>query len=192
MNGAALLLIAGTWFAQLPYSNPELGFAMSLPDGFLGEYPDPLAPQSIACFVAPSVRGLRGWVRVCVERQGGSLPRSAGRLTFAWKGSDLPGARFESERVGEPVVVFATLVPLRTEPVWLVAMAPRADAGHAQSALVSTLASLQGESGELSRTERAERAGEKFGWIASILFALGVGMWIGRRRQRQRELAQRL
>lgn len=108
-------------------------------------------------------------------------------MSFTWKGLDLPGAMFRSERAGEPVVVFATLVPLRKEPVWLVAMASPADRVHAQSALVSTLASLQGETGGLSRTERAERLGEKFGWIASILFAVGAGIWIMRRRQRQRE-----
>ena len=184
---AAFLLLASTSFAQLPYSNPELGFTMTLPAGFMREGDDPLNPQAIACFVAPSVSGERGWIRLCAERRGGALPRGAERMTFAWKGSNLDGARFRSEWAGEDVAVFATLVPLRKEPFWLVAMAPPADRAHAQSALVATLATLQGESSRLSSTERAERAGEKVGWIVGIIFAVGAGMWIMQWRQRRRE-----
>lgn len=137
-NGAALFLLLIVPLAQLPYSNPELGFAMTLPAGFRGEGEDPLNLRAIACFVGPGAEGQRGWVRVCVERRGGALPRGAERMTFAWKGLDLEGAMFRSEwaagRVREDVVVFAALVLLRKEPVWLVAMAPLADRGHAQSA----------------------------------------------------------
>lgn len=188
-NGAALFLLLIVPLAQLPYSNPELGFAMTLPAGFRGEGEDPLNLRAIACFVGPGAEGQRGWVRVCVERRGGAWPRGAERMTFAWKGLDLEGAMFRSEwaagRVREDVVVFAALVPLRKEPVWLVAMAPLADRGHAQSALVATLATLQGESSQLSSTERASRAGETFGWIVAIIFAVAAGMWIAQRRQRK-------
>lgn len=47
---------------------------------------------------------------------------------------------------------------------------------------MSTIASLQGETNWLSRTERAERAGEGVGLIAGIIFAIGVGMWLMKRR----------
>jgi hypothetical protein len=110
------------------------------------------------------------------------LPRRARRMSFTWKGLDLDGAVFESEWASQPVVVYTALVPLRKASVWLVAMSPLHDRGHVQAALVSTLASLQGESAQLSGTERAERAGRTVGLIASILIAVGVGMWIARRR----------
>lgn len=170
---------------ELPYSSPEFGFAMTLPAGFLREGEDPLNLRSIACFVS-SVADQPGWVRVCVERQGGALPRRAKRMSFTWKGLDVDGAVFESEWVREPVVVYTALVPLRKVPVWLVAMSPPADRGQAQAALVSTLASLQGESAQRSSTERAEGAGRMVGLIVSILIAMGVGMWIAQRRQEKK------
>ena len=108
-------------------------------------------------------------------------------MTFAWKGLDLDGATFRSEWAREDVAVFAALVPLRKEAVWLVAMSPVADEAHAQSALVATLATLQGESNRPSSTERASRAGERFGQIAVIIFAVGAGMWIMQWRQRRKE-----
>lgn len=183
---AAFLFATSTWFAQSPYSNAELGFTMTLPAGFMREGEDLLASaRTVACFIAPSVEGQRGWIKLCVERRGGALPRSARQMTFAWKGQDLPGATFRSELSGEAIVAFATIVPLRKEPVWLVAMAPIADQGHAQSALVATLATLQGESAQQSSKERAGRAGEKFGFVVSIIFAVAAGMWIMQRRQRK-------
>jgi hypothetical protein len=183
---AAFLLATSAWLAQFPYSNAELGFTMTLPAGFMREGEDPLAPaRVVACFIAPSVEGQRRWIKLCVERRGGALPRSAQQMTFAWKGQDLPGVTFRSELSGEAIVAFATLVPLRKEPVWLVAMAPIADQGHAQSALVATLATLQGESVQQNSKERAGRAGEKLGFVVSIIFAVAAGMWIMKRRQQQ-------
>jgi hypothetical protein len=147
---------------------------------------DLLNPRAIACFVETSEAEQRTWTRLCAERRGGALPRSARQMTFAWKGLELRGASFDSEWAGEDVAVFATLVPLRKEPVWLVAMAPLANRANAEAALVATLATLQGESAALSRTERAERAGNQFGMVASVILAIGVGMWLQRRQQQRR------
>jgi hypothetical protein len=177
----ALLMGIGT--TQLPYTNAERGFTMVLPAGFLGEGEDPLNTRAIACFVEPSGTEQRTWTRLCVERRGGSLPVRARQMTFAWKGHDLRGASFNSQWAGEDVAVFATLVPLRKEPVWLVAMAPLANRARAEAALVATLVTLQGESAAVSR---AERAGSRFGMVVSIAFAIGAGMWIMQRRQQQR------
>lgn len=180
----ALLIALGT--SQTPYTSPELGFTMTVPAGYLRQGDDPLHTRAIACFAPYSVTEQVTWTRLCVERSGGALPRSARTQTFAWKGLDLNGASFDSEWNGEAVTVFATLVPLRKEPVWLVAMARRADRAHAQAALVSTLATLQGETATLSSTARAERAGSQLGMVASIIMAIGAGMWIMQRRQQQR------
>jgi hypothetical protein len=185
-HAAAIALMTSTLVTQFPYSNPELGFTMTVPAGFLGEGEDLLAPRTtVACFIALPVANQRGWVRLCVERRGGSLPRGAREMPFTWKGLKLEGASFRSEFRDTDVEVFAALVPLRTEPVWLVAMAPIADRAHAQAALVSALSTLQAETGQLSSTERASRAGETVGRIGAIIFAIGMGMWIMKRRQQK-------
>jgi len=195
-----LALLVGAGAVQVPYTSPELGFTMVVPAGFLGEGEDLLNPRAIACFVEASATEAsevtetteateateqRTWTRLCVERRGGAIPKRARQMTFAWKGLDLPGASFDSQWAGENVTVFATLVPLRKEPVWLVTMAPLAHRAKAQAALVATLATLQGESAALSRTERAERAGGFVGMVGSIMFAVGAGMWIMKRRLEQ-------
>ena len=180
----ALLVAFAT--GQSPHTSPELGYTMTVPAGFLLQGDDPLNPRAVACFATHSATEASTWTRLCVERRGGALPKSAQQVTFAWKGLELRGASFDSEWNGENVAVFAALVPLRKEPIWLVTMARRADRAHAQAALVSTLATLEGETGTVSSAERAERAGSQFGFVASIVMAIGAGMWIQQRRQQQR------
>jgi hypothetical protein len=200
-------LLVGAGAAQVPYTSPELGFTMVVPAGFLGEGEDLLNPRAIACFVEASATEAsevtetteateateatehRTWTRLCVERRGGAIPKRARQMTFAWKGLDLPGASFDSRWADQDVTVFATLVPLRKEAVWLVAMAPLANRAKAQAALVATLATLEGETAAPSRAERAERAerlGSQVGFVAGIIMAIGAGMWIQQRRQQQR------
>src|SRR5436853_2256840 len=109
---------------QSPFSSTELGLTMMVPAGFAREASDPISDQrNVACFVTVNQDP---WVRLCIEQAGGGLPRTARRLTFAWNGSQLEGASFSSEYpAGKPVEVVAMSIPLTTQPVWLVAMAPR-------------------------------------------------------------------
>jgi hypothetical protein len=188
MTGYSLFLALQMVFAPgpTPHTSPELGYTMTVPAGFLRLGDDPLHTRAVACFVTHSVSDSLPWTRLCVERRGGALPKSAREMTFTWKGLDLRGASFDSEWNGEQVTMFAVLVPLRKEPVWLVTMARRADRAYAQSTLVAALSTLQGETATLSRGDRAERAGSRFGMIGSIIMAVGAGMWIMQRRQQQR------
>lgn len=192
LSFALLLALPTAGAAQLPYSNPELGFAMRLPDGFYAQGEDLLAsPKVLACFVKPGDG--TGWARLCAERMDGSLPRDrlakdelpagATEMTFSWKGFDLQGISVPGEAEGQPVTTMVTLVPLRKSAVRLVATGPRANAAETQAALVSTLATLEGETNWLSRTERAGKAGESVGMFGVILIALGTGMWIAKRRK---------
>lgn len=191
---ALVLVLPVAAVAQLPYSNPELGFAMRLPEGFYPQGQDLLAsPKVLACFVKPGDGGGTGWARLCAERMDGTLPRDrlstdelpagARDMTFTWKGWDLQGVSVQEEMDGQPVTTMLTLVPLRKSAVRLVITGPRANAAETQAMLVSTLASLQGESSWLSRSARAEKAGESVGMFGVILIALGTGMWIAKRKK---------
>ena len=175
-----------------PYSNTLLGLSMSVPAGFFDEGADPLALNNVHCFVKMS-DAESGWMRLCIDTLSAPLPQEklhtrdlapgAKVMPFTWKGFELQGVRADYDRDGAPVTRFVAMVPLRTRGVRLITEAPRADAARAQATLVSTLATVDGETNWLSRTERSERAGEKFGYIAGILIALGVGMKIARRRR---------
>ena len=168
---------------QSAFSSPELGLSMTVPEGFHPEGSDPISEQTnVACFVTVN---RDPWLRLCVERAGGGLPRNASQLTFAWKDQQLEGARFSSTYLGKtPVEVVAVYIPLNTKPVWLVGMAPAGKGNEAQATVVSTLGTLQGPVGETSaqREARMEKLGESFGTVAGVIMAIGVGMWIMKRR----------
>ena len=189
----AALLVPVPAAAQKSWSDPDLGIAMTLPDGFYDEALDPVGPQNVvACFIAPSRGEGETWIQLCVERLGmtlpreplsnSDLPRGAQPASFTWKGMKLQGVRLETTRDGKPITVQVALVPLLKEGIRLKVTSPRAHNVAAQAALVGTLASLQGETNWLSRTERAEKAGESVGQIGGIIFAIGVGMWLMKRR----------
>lgn len=181
---AGFLLMTFPLFAQHPFSHAELGFALTVPAGFLGEGEDIMRSVNppLACWIKPSA-GDQGWIRLCVERQS-ELPAGGERMTFTWKGHDLAGKVVRAQTAREEAVMVAALVPLRKATIRVVAWAP--DRASAQATVVGTLASLQGEGGWQSSTERAARAGDTVGRIVVIIFALGAGMWIMQRRLRQK------
>ncbi len=190
--GAVLFLVVSP-FLQGPYSHTELGFSMTLPEGFYFEGDDPLASASVVqCWVKPAALENPGWVRMCVERLDGVLPREklhsrdipqrAEEMQFTWKGLDLQGVRAESQRDRQATYLYVALVPLRKAGIRITTEAPRTQGPHAQAALVSTLATLQGETNWLSRDERAGRMGTSVGQIGAVIMALGIGMWLMKRR----------
>lgn len=167
---------------QTPFSSPEHGLTMILPAGFLREGSDPLSDQrNLACFVKIDPQP---WVRLCLERVGGGIPGNARRHGFAWKEVELAGVSFSSEYPeGKPVEIVAVTIPMKTQPLWLVGMAPAGSRNHAEAAVVSTLATLQAPiETKAERSARMEKRGESFGNVAGIIMAIGVGMWLMKRR----------
>jgi hypothetical protein len=137
--------------------------------------------------------GETNWMRLCVEKLAGPLPQEklhtrdmppgARVIPFTWKRYELQGIHAETEFDGEPVTLYVALVPLRVRGIRIRVEAPGTDDAPARATLVSTLASFEGETNWKSRGERAERAGEKFGYAGGILIAVGFGMWIAKRRK---------
>ena len=189
---AALLVISAPVLAQEPYSNTELGFTMNVPEGFVYEGDDPLNLNLVQCFVRTPDEEV-GWMRLCVEKLPGQLPReklhtrdvppNARVIPFTWKGFELQGVHATTEYEGEPVTLYVALVPLRARGIRVRVEAPTPDAAEAKATLVSTLATFEGESNWLTRGDRAEKAGETFGYFGGILLAIGAGMWIAKRRK---------
>ena len=167
------------------FVSSEYGFIIRAPEGFLREGDDPLrAGRDLVCFVKISTE-TTPWVRLCVEK-GSRMPSSAYKQKFTWKGQSLDGGYFTADwdrTPGKRVEVVGALIPLRKEPIAIVGMAPEGSRADASAAVVSAL--MQFEADAVSRTEEMEKLGENVGLVAGIIIAIGVGMWIAKRKPKE-------
>jgi hypothetical protein len=103
-------------------------------------------------------------------------------VSFKWKGFDINGLRTVTSQAGKPVFVLVAQVPLRREAVQLVVGGPADQETRAQTLLVATLATLEGETNWLTSSERAGRLGTAAGWWIGIGAAvIAVLAWRTRR-----------
>ena len=170
-------------------SNAELGYVMSLPEGFVA------IPAEFAGGRAGDVVGC--WARegsvLCVQRmhatlgrehlKASDLPAKSQLMTVRWNGLDIDAIRTDTSQGGTAITVYTAQVPLRKEAIQLVAAGPSGRATEALATLNSVLGSLKGETNWLSATQRAGRLGTIVGWVLGL--AIGfiiVRMIVTRRR----------
>lgn len=183
------LLVAG--MLQLPVSNDTLGYRFTVPEGF-APFPEGRGdnPKMVDCWADSTSAALV----LCVSRLGltmgtdtleaKDLPPNARRVRFKWGEFDLQGFVFPLKRGDEEMSLLAVQIPLRREAIQLTIGGPPADEARADSLMRVTLASLQGESNWLTRSQRAEKLGEVIGYWLSAIIGVGVLTWIYRRRKR--------
>jgi hypothetical protein len=177
-------------------SNAELGYVLSLPDGFVA-IPAKFAGKLdvVACWAGEGPQSGRGELVLCVERMHGTLgrehlkpsdlPLNSQLLTVRWNGLDIDAIRTDTGQTGTPITVYTAQVPLRKEAIQVVVAGPSVRATEALTTLNSVLASLKGETNWLSSTERASRIGTIVGWVIGIAIGvLIVRMVVTRRTQR--------
>jgi len=185
------LLVAAT-AAQSQVRNAELGYSLTLPDGFT-DFPEARSQKDVVdSWSEATPVSANGALVLLVVRMHGALPREAMRqedipantqvVSFKWKGFDVSGLKTLTTQAGQPVFVLVAQVPLRREAVQLSVAGPADQEARGQAIMEATLASLEGETNWLTSTERAGRLGTIAGWWIGIAVAvIAVLAWRKRR-----------
>jgi len=185
------LLVAAT-AAQSQVRNAELGYSLTLPDGFT-DFPEARSQKDVVdSWSEATPVSANGALVLLVVRMHGALPREAMRqedipantqvVSFKWKGFDVSGLKTLTTQAGLPVFVLVAQVPLRREAVQLSVAGPADQEARGQAIMEATLASLEGETNWLTSTERAGRLGTIAGWWIGIAVAvIAVLAWRKRR-----------
>jgi len=185
------LLVAAT-AAQSQVRNAELGYSLTLPDGFT-DFPEARSQKDVVdSWSEATPVSANGALVLLVVRMHGALPREAMRqedipantqvVSFKWKGFDVSGLKTLTTQAGLPVFVLVAQVPLRREAVQLSVAGPADQKARGQAIMEATLASLEGETNWLTSTERAGRLGTIAGWWIGIAVAvIAVLAWRKRR-----------
>ncbi len=186
-----VLLVAAS-AAQSPVRNAELGYSLTLPQGFT-DFPEARAQKDVVdAWTEATPVSANGAMVLLVARMHGALPHEAMRqedapantqvVSFKWKGFDVSGLKTQASQEGKPVFVLLAQVPLRREAVQLSVAGPVDQAARGQAIMEATLASLEGETNWLSSTERAGRLGRAAGvWISIAVALVAVLAWRKRR-----------
>jgi len=194
MSAVTLFLLMAATAARSQVRNAELGYALTLPDGFT-DFPAARSQKDVAdAWSETTPASANGSLVLLVARMHGVLPREALRqedvpantqvVSFKWKGFDVSGLKTLTTQAGQPVFVLVAQVPLRKEAVQLSVAGPADQAGRGQSIMEATLASLEGETNWLTSAERSERLGRAAGlWIGIAVAAIAILAWRKRRAQ---------
>ena len=187
-----LLLLASASAVQSQVRNAELGYSLTLPEGFT-DFPAARSQKDIVdswSETAPVSAG--GPLVLFVARMHGTLSRDAMRqedvpantqvVSFKWKGFDVSGLKTLTTQAGQSVFVLVAQVPLRKEAVQLSVAGPADQEGRGHAIMEATLASLEGETNWLTSSERAGRLGRAAGvWIGIAVAAIAILAWRKRR-----------
>jgi len=185
------LLVAAT-AAESQVRNAELGYSLTLPDGFT-DFPEARSQKDVVgAWTEATPVSANGAMVLLLARMHGSLPREAMRqeevppntqvVSFKWKGFDVSGLKTLTSQEGKPVFVLLAQVPLRREAVQLSVAGPADQGARGQAIMESILASLEGETNWLTSSERAGRLGTAAGWWIGIAVAvIAVLAWRKRR-----------
>ncbi|HXL53765.1 MAG TPA: hypothetical protein VN945_11585 [Gemmatimonadales bacterium] len=186
-----LSLVAAT-AAQSQVRNSELGYTLTLPQGFTA-FPEARSQKDVVDgWTEATPTSLDGALVILIARMHGILPREAMRqedvpantrvVSFKWKSFDVSGFKTQTSQAGKPVFVLVAQVPLRPEAVQLSVAGPADQQTRGQAIMEATLASLEGETNWLTSSERAGRLGTAAAWwIGIAVAAVLVLAWRKRR-----------
>src|SRR2546425_8217888 len=179
-------------------SNADLGYVMSLPEGFVAipaEFAGGRAGDVVGCWAGEGSQSNQGAFVLCVQRMHATLgrehlkpsdlPAKSQLMTVRWNGLDIDAIRTDTAQTGAAITVYTAQVPLRKEAIQVVAAGPSARATETLAILNSVLGSLKGETNWLSSTERAGRLGTIVGWIIGIAIGLLIVRMVVTRRRAQ-------
>jgi hypothetical protein len=190
------MLLHAVMLALQAASNADLGYVMSLPEGFVAipaEFAGGRAGDVVGCWAGEGSQSNQGAFVLCVQRmhatlgrehlKSSDLPAQSQLMTVRWNGLDIDAIRTDTSQGGTAITIYTAQVPLRKEAIQLVAAGPSGRATEGLAILNSVLGSLKGETNWLSSTQRAGRLGTIVGWVIGIAIGfLIVRMIVTRRR----------
>ena len=196
---AVLLLAAASGVADAQVTNRELGYTLTVPAGFVAHPAGKTNADIVDCWgeEAPSDAGP---ITLCVERLRGTLgrePMTAEQLgspnllltSFRWNEFDIEGVEAVATPDNGFTSTFVAQIPLEKEAIQLIVRGPGSHRARVRAAMTTTLVSLVGETGWLSRLQSFERYGRLAGKIVGGILAVLAGVWLRSRRRRRAELA---
>lgn len=185
------LLLA--FLLQTQASNATLGYKFTVPEGFVA-FPEGRASNAdlVECWTEDEPVSQQGAVVLCVQRLHGVLGRDAIRpdevpagaqlTALKWHDLELQGMRAMAEADEGPAFTLVAQVPLKPEAIQILFAGPADQVERGDTLLHATLASLQGQSNWLTSAERSERIGNSVGVLLTIGFAVGVVLYMRKRR----------
>lgn len=178
---------------QTQASDATLGYRFTVPDGFV-EFPEGRAsnPDLVQCWAEEASGSTPLSLVLCVQRLHGVLGRDDVRpdeipvgahvTPFHWGEFEIQGVRALTERDEGPAFSLVAPIPLKPEAIQLLIAGPAEAVERGDSLMQATIASLQGQSNWLTRAERSERLGKSFGAWLAIAVAVGVVLYMRKRR----------
>ncbi|HET7789645.1 MAG TPA: hypothetical protein VFK78_02525 [Gemmatimonadales bacterium] len=175
-------------------NNAELGFKVTVPEGF-AVYPEARSqPDVVECWNEAAPAAASGGLMLCVQRLHGVLDRdepkpedipAGGRLVhFKWKAFDVDGVRTDTAQAGVPLEILVAQVPLKPEAIQLIVTGPRDQSSRLDATMNAALASLDGETNWLTAEERSGRLGSTSGAAAIAVVLIVAAAAIRKRRRR--------
>lgn len=164
-------------------SDPQFGFRLSVPDGFVQDA-EKVRGMVVCAFLQPPAAGEKVGTFIVASRLGGVLGRKkidpkeiAARnpqITIAtekWKEFDIEVFRVPEKTGDCQLLTFNAQVPLKPEAIQIAVIGDAAREEELRSVLRSVLWSLDGQTNWLTTQERIGRFGMGIG---QLLFTIGV------------------
>jgi hypothetical protein len=199
--GSLLLVVAATAVADAQVMNGELGYTLTVPEGFVAYPAGKTSPDIVDCWVERTPASDAGAISLCVQRLRGTLsrePMTADELgspnllltSFRWNEFDIEGVEGVATPDNGQTSTFVAQIPLQGEAIQLIARGPGNQRARVRAVMTSTLISLVGESDWVSDSGR-------FAWLertvtrflskivagAVILIVATLWGWIRSRRE---------
>jgi len=184
-------------------SHPQLGFRLSVPDGF-AQHPESVQGDVLYAFHRPPAGEQQMGMIIGVSRLNGVLSREkidpkqlsvhnpqATIVRESWKGFDIEVCRIPETLGDLRVVTFNADVPLKPEAIQIKAIAEAANEEELLAVLRSVLVQLDGQTNWLNTEQRVARFAEGISRLAITAAALLVVTGIVWRAVRGRSSARR-
>jgi hypothetical protein len=179
---AALFLCTIRLFA-FDYTNSELGFKATLPDG-LDDFSTNMRVKALVSRGKVSPAGLTKMI--AIQDLGGVIgredlskmparPRNATLEKTSWKGFEIDVFRIVENINGTSFVTFNAQVPLRPRAIQVSVVGPASDDSAVRKEMQTIVTSVEGPTNWLTAEERSARIQQNYLAIIIGLFALIVG-----------------